>query len=431
MEEVELLKRKIFNSMNLGIMGLAASVGILLNILAPQYKMLIYPALLYCIPSFVLFILSIKKFKLEPLSHLYLAMWTLFTAYMSINSDGIQGPMTFIFMPIPLIALVFLKPKECLAWTSVVLSVLGFLTYNTQDLNFAEHSKWLHFLFAFVSLVAVLIVGFIHVSFTEKYRKQTEDKIDKLNQTQAQLVQSAKLASLGEMSAGVAHEINNPLTIINMRINQIQRYYKTNSLSEAEIDKFFKDIHKSSSRIIRIINSLRVFAKDTKEEPFSETTFNSVMEEVMELAYERLKYGGIKVNVVSSSNSIVFECRKVQIAHVLINLINNAFDAIKELKEKWVRIEGTETQDKIYIRVIDSGKGIPIEIADKIMQPFFTTKPIGQGTGLGLSVSLGIVENHNGSLTIDHNSPNTCFTLIFPKRQKEEFYHERNYSFSR
>ena len=102
-----------------------------------------------------------------------------------------------------------------------------------------------------------------------------------------------------------------------------------------------------------------------------------------------------------------------------MNLLYNAKDAIKNLDEKWIRIQVEFVNDKVLFRITDSGKGIPNEIAKKIMQPFFTTKETGSGTGLGLSVSLGIAKSHSGTLVLNEDSPNTEFILTLPQKQNQ------------
>ena len=113
---------------------------------------------------------------------------------------------------------------------------------------------------------------------------------------------------------------------------------------------------------------------------------------------------------------------------MLLNLLNNAFDAVQALPEKWVRVMVSEEGDSVNISVTDSGRGIPREIADKAMQPFFTTKPVGKGTGLGLSISNAIVEAHHGRLWIDSRGPNTRIILSLSRRHApaEGDDHERS-----
>ena len=108
-------------------------------------------------------------------------------------------------------------------------------------------------------------------------------------------------------------------------------------------------------------------------------------------------------------------CRPNEVSQVLLNLLNNSYDAVEELEDKWIQVVTSIKNDKVCISVIDSGNGISQEIANEIMQPFFTTKPIGKGTGLGLSISKNLLESQQGELIIDHESANTKFDILLPK----------------
>ena len=112
--------------------------------------------------------------------------------------------------------------------------------------------------------------------------------------------------------------------------------------------------------------------------------------------------------------TLVFQGRGTEISQVLVNLLNNADDAISKMPEKWIKLSVQNRSDWLEIRVTDSGHGIPPGDQKKLFQPFFTTKEIGKGTGLGLSISHGIVKNHGGELTLDTTSPNTCFVVRLP-----------------
>ncbi|HEX4924120.1 MAG TPA: ATP-binding protein, partial [Bdellovibrionales bacterium] len=115
---------------------------------------------------------------------------------------------------------------------------------------------------------------------------------------------------------------------------------------------------------------------------------------------------------------LVIACRPTQISQVLLNLLNNAHDAVAEQTEKWVKLDVRDLGDSVELSVTDSGAGIPPEIQEKIMQPFFTTKQIGEGTGLGLSISKGLVDSHHGQLRLDAKSKNTRFVVLLPKTQQ-------------
>ena len=145
-----------------------------------------------------------------------------------------------------------------------------------------------------------------------------------------------------------------------------------------------------------------------------DTSFNKIIEYTLELCNERLKNEAIKLRI-SYNADVEIRCRDSQIAQVLMNLISNALDAIEKLPEKWIDISVSATRSTVRFAITDSGKGIPPTIAEKIMQPFYSTKEAGKGIGLGLSISKGIVEEHNGTLKYDDSALNTRFVLDLPR----------------
>jgi len=120
----------------------------------------------------------------------------------------------------------------------------------------------------------------------------------------------------------------------------------------------------------------------------------------------------------SLPEDLCFEGREVEISQVVLNLLSNASDAIETLSDKWIKLSVFSRQDFVEIHITDSGDGIRPEIRKKIFQPFFTTKAIGRGTGMGLSISSGIIQKHRGELQIDSQNPNTCFIIRLPKKQQ-------------
>jgi signal transduction histidine kinase len=123
------------------------------------------------------------------------------------------------------------------------------------------------------------------------------------------------------------------------------------------------------------------------------------------------------VEVSEIPEDLMIECRPTPISQVLLNILNNAFDAIEKMDHRWVRIECVDIGSQVVIRLIDSGPGIREDLRAKILEPFFTTKEVGKGTGLGLSIAHGIVRAHNGKIEIDSSCPNTCFQITLPKYQ--------------
>jgi signal transduction histidine kinase len=240
---------------------------------------------------------------------------------------------------------------------------------------------------------------------------------DKLIESQlASLVSSSKLAALGVMAGGIAHEINNPITIISS-ITRILRKYVEKGIVDPE--KFYKgcdDIDKTITRISKIISGLRTVSRDAAGEEFAPCEISNIFEDVLALSSEKFKANKIliDINLTDEVYQTVIPCRRVQLSQVFLNMLGNSFDAIEDLKERWIRIECSKNEGQLIIRFIDSGSGIPLEIQDKMLNPFFTTKEVGKGTGLGLSLSNSFIKNHNGKIEIDNNSQNTCFIITLP-----------------
>ena len=239
---------------------------------------------------------------------------------------------------------------------------------------------------------------------------------DELQKTyMANLTQAAKLASLGEMAAGIAHEINNPMTIIQGRAEQIKGLLKTESIDIEKIDSVADNIMGSVQRVAKIIKGLRAFARFNADMEFTPVKLIDVVNETADLCKERFKVNNVNLKIEISDQDIIVTSRGTQISQVLLNLLNNSYDAITERADRWIIVDASETDDFIRISVTDSGVGIPTTIADKLFQPFFTTKGVDKGTGLGLSMSHGIIADHGGRIFIDHRNPNTRFVIEMPK----------------
>jgi len=231
-----------------------------------------------------------------------------------------------------------------------------------------------------------------------------------------QLMASAKMSSLGEMAGGIAHEINNPLAIIQGKSKQLIKYANAGNLDPKVAAQELEKISSTTERIAKIVQGLRAFSRNADNDAVVPVDLTELMDNVMALCLERFRANGIRLDV-NLDPGLTLECRSIQIEQVLINLLNNAFDVVSSLNEKWVRLDVSATDNMIRISVTDSGKGIPDNIVDKLMQPFFTTKDIGKGTGLGLSISKGLVEQHHGRFYFDASHPNTRFIVELPMKQ--------------
>lgn len=226
----------------------------------------------------------------------------------------------------------------------------------------------------------------------------------------AKSVQSAKLASLGEMSAGIAHEINNPLTIISGNIAILGKYANDPERLKAKTDI----LQRAVERISKIVNGLKKFSRTSDKNKHRPHALAEIAKEAVFLSEFKAKRSSVTVEFDPQSDSEIF-CDEIEIEQVLINLINNGIDAVINLEERWVSVKLFEKKDKIILQVRDSGNGIDPKIQKRLFEPFFTTKSVGEGTGLGLSIVRGILDEHNATIEILRNEPNTCFEIRFEK----------------
>lgn len=238
----------------------------------------------------------------------------------------------------------------------------------------------------------------------------TISDITRVKYAEAQLVQSSKLASLGLMSMGIAHEINNPLAVIvgslellRIRPDEISEY-------KTRIDW----IQKSTDRIAKIVKGISKFSRNSDDLCFGPQLLSKIVHESISISEGKAKQERTSISCVIESSSLI-HCDELAVEQVILNLIGNSIDAVKESTERWIKIDLFDFEESLILRVTDSGPGIPTEISTKIFDPFFTTKDVGRGTGLGLFVTRGILDEHGATIAVRTGIPNTCFEIRFPR----------------
>ena len=245
-----------------------------------------------------------------------------------------------------------------------------------------------------------------------------EKRTKELDEEKVKLVQAGKMASLGEMASGIAHEINNPLAIISSYLHIILKLSSEKKLGEDQLNTLLDKMITTVQRISSIIAGLKNFSRDSSHEDFKSVTIKKIIDDTLQFCSQRFVSGGVELIINEFQEDLEIECNATQISQVMLNLFNNSYDAVSIMENPWVKFELVDIGDYVKLIFSDSGSGIPLEIQEKVLQPFFTTKEIGKGTGLGLSISRGIVEAHNGKLAIDNKRENTTFVLNLPKKTK-------------
>lgn len=249
-----------------------------------------------------------------------------------------------------------------------------------------------------------------------------EDSVEMLNAANMKLLaettrseNASRLAALGQMAGGIAHEINNPLAIISMSVELAQGHLLSESDHREQIKKNLRVTSTAITRIVEIIRSLKSISNN-KQEVISEIPLDTILSDSLNLSREKFKNANIVMKIEAIPDLRV-QANLVQVSQVLLNLLNNCFDAAleTEMSNRYIKIYFTEKEDVVNISVENSGKNIDHDKIPLLFQPFFTTKEIGRGTGLGLSLCKSIIESLGGSIWYERDKPHTTFTFSLPK----------------
>ena len=249
------------------------------------------------------------------------------------------------------------------------------------------------------------MMGDLQDTTHEMQRREQE-----LREKQEQLVQAAKLATLGELTTGVAHELNNPLNNIGLFVGNVIDAVNLGRVdSEAilrQLNNAMLQVHKATE----IINHLRTFgrAAPVSREPVS---VNQVIEESLSLMREQLKLRSITVSLELAPENPIVMASSIRLEQVFMNLLTNARDALVDSMKKSILIRSWVKDGSVWLEFEDSGSGVPPALQQRIFDPFFTTKEVGAGTGLGLSIAYGIIKDHEGAISLK-NRPGEGATFL-------------------
>lgn len=247
------------------------------------------------------------------------------------------------------------------------------------------HLEDYHFLSPFFELVGEMI--------------QTIRLSEELENQRRLSLHNAKLASIGELAAGVGHEINNPLAIILGQIEMLQMRMEANGELDVSYESFFSKMIRGIDRISSIVKGLRTFARMDKNEMVN-FDFRDLLIETVEMLEEIYLKEGIVIELQLQDGLLTYGNRG-RLQQVLVNLFNNAKDAMLNSSVKKLSIETQVENDKIIIKITDTGSGVSPSLREKIFEPFFTTKEVNKGTGIGLSLALSIIRDHQGELSLE------------------------------
>ncbi len=233
----------------------------------------------------------------------------------------------------------------------------------------------------------------------------------KLQEARKQLAQSEKMASLGQLAAGVAHEINNPLTGILMYASMILEQLGENNPQHQDVECIIEDVN----RCKEIVKSLLVYSRNTDSQRHI-TEINELVEQSFRLTRDQKIFRNIHIEKQLSDEMMLINVDTNKLNQVIINLVINAADAMDGRGTLTVRTYRDKSARKVYLEISDTGCGIPEENLSRIFDPFFSSKPRDKSTGLGLSIAYGIVEEHEGHISVKHTDPEgTTFLIELPQ----------------
>lgn len=388
-------------------------------------------------------------------------------AYILVQANGLAFAVTFLIIGIKVTRKRVRSGRFFLiAWTLFLIGVcffafkdFGILPYNDLSIYTMPFGSALE-----VTLLSIALADRINVLKNENERiikdqniilsKKVKERTQELQTTnkdlidaQAKLVESEKMASLGVLTAGIAHEINNPLTFVKSNVQPLERDFNIllqileayekiepehdistqiasiNQLKQEleseyvkqEIQDLLEGIEVGANRTAKIVQGLRTFSRSESK---AYTTANILVgiESTLTLLNYQLREGNITLEKKLRPLPLI-DCLPDQLNQVFMNVIHNAIDAVKTKTngEKKVTVESKATQDTIELIFSDTGPGIPAPVLERIFDPFFTTKEVGSGVGLGLSIAYGIVKEHNGEIKVETDpEKGTTFKIIIP-----------------
>jgi signal transduction histidine kinase len=284
----------------------------------------------------------------------------------------------------------------------------------------------------------------------QREKAEQEKLIHKIEEAQQHLMQSEKLASIGQLAAGVAHEINNPIGFVLSNLRSLTRYFEKLLLvlehlenhrefiagrsdaerswlaalaslkAESDYDFLKEDIPallaeslEGIERVRKIVLDLRNFSRADTEQTWELADLGAILDSTLNIVHNEIKYHADVVKEYGNLPPV--ECVPSQLGQVIMNLLVNAAQAMPPDRRGTITIRCAQTGDKVWVEIADNGSGIPPENLKKIFDPFFTTKPVGKGTGLGLSLSYGIVEKHGGRIQVNSQpGSGTTFRITLP-----------------
>jgi two-component system, LuxR family, sensor histidine kinase DctS len=307
------------------------------------------------------------------------------------------------------------------ASTGILYAVLGMLINVVIGYNLGEgliHTAALPSFF-FLPTVGAIVGRYRSLSYKLKVEVAQRLRIEaQMLRQQAKLLETGRFVAVAQMAGGIAHDITNPLMIIEGMVDRVRKLDAQKD--QKKFDESLLRILANTQRIATVIRGVRAMAWGTEDDDIEVVDVEAMLDDVISIAKERFRSNYTELRVKNMCGTTFIKCQRLQISQVLLNLLNNSNDAVTGLRgQRWVEIDVENVNGGIQISVIDNGPGVSLEVRDKILQPFFTTKKTKAHLGLGLTLSKQILDRHGGQIFFDQKSAHTKFVVWLPLLETE------------
>ncbi len=329
-------------------------------------------------------------------------------AFRASQDEYLYSTAILWLIPIPALSLIILNRNK-----SILLTTLSFATLLSVGFM---HFKEIGFTFKDPQLLFTLLCVMTFSTITSYlFEREKEKAHQNYLKLAVESHRREKLAIMGEMVSGLAHEINNPLTIIVSSSHLIEKeMFSCNAESTEKVKKLNSKIYFHSARINRLISSLREYSKNESQIKKHLFCMNDFLTSLVTFRENQFKKDGIHYKLILPPKDVFINANEALLGQAFQKILDNAIDAILPLNNKWIEVEAKINRTKLDITITDSGKGIPLDIQSKLMTAFFTTKEIGKGVGIGLLLSSRYFELNDSYLSFNPESEHTQFKISIP-----------------
>lgn len=346
------------------------------------------------------------------LARILVVLISYFAAYAFVASLGPESYFQFILLFASAFSLAFFSLRE--KWMLLMAMILPLIAFILLEVTHYEPILGMTraklgeiqiIVMQIASLGLIWLLMIFHFFYFIRDRRRSQE----------QLISSAKMVAMGRMAAGIAHEVNNPLQLIVSHAARIRQVAKIAGPAQDSLNTISDQIQAVAMRIGSINKGLLALSRDAASDPLVEVCVESVVKLSLDYCRAHLESHQVNISIADIPKKWAVFGREAQLSEVILNILNNAYYAVLDCAEKWVRVETTADSKWIEIAISDSGPGVNPKLLHRIFDPFFTTKPVGKGTGLGLSVSQGIMAAHGGQIYYDQQPQGAKFVIRIPR----------------